>query len=384
MQAGYLIRASCFRRLGAFDRLFHIFRFDGRGVFQTEFGGFSSDVAMFVTSFGSVAGRDELFAKHVAELVRVSVGFALEVDTLVVGSRSLSFDLLNKLPHLRRLRTDGDATDFLSPPFLLVVVDNFGDLGIQFRNAGVSGDLCAEYVAQSSSFGGLRREAVRLEVFYSAARDVVFGSLVHDVPEFLLAADGISWWLEFGELLFTLFGEVLPVCFLEVGETSSRVVDGLVVIKRKTNADREVVAGQLCCDVPLGYDGDVASSQRDVRRSFRTISRRAGRDIFVQYDPVGVDDFFCNFIAACVCGSSSVPKLFVGIYISEEQSTLESGQVLKRRFVPGGARGLRWYVAVDNRQVLVAEFDGDSLLLEGVVIWRSWVRDNCEVHILLH
>ena len=120
---------------------------------------------MFVTSFGSVAGRDELFPKHVAELVRVSVGFALEVDTLVVGSRSLSFDLLNKLPHLRRLRTDGDATDFLSPPFLLVVVDNFDDLGIQFRNARVSGVLCAESVAQVSSFGGLHREAVRLEVF---------------------------------------------------------------------------------------------------------------------------------------------------------------------------------------------------------------------------
>ena len=52
--------------LGTFNSLFH-FRCNRWGVVQAELG-VSSDLAVLVTSFGSVAGRDELLAKHVAEL----------------------------------------------------------------------------------------------------------------------------------------------------------------------------------------------------------------------------------------------------------------------------------------------------------------------------
>ena len=48
--------------------MLHFFRCNHWDVVQAELGGSSSDLAKLMASFGSVAGRDELLAKHVAEL----------------------------------------------------------------------------------------------------------------------------------------------------------------------------------------------------------------------------------------------------------------------------------------------------------------------------
>ena len=250
---------------------------------------------------------------------------------IVVGKGGLSSDLLDKFPYSCRLGADGDATDFLSPSFLIVNVDNFGNFSIQLRNARAGHVASAMSVAQFGRFDGLSRWPVRFKVFPSASRDVVVRSLVHDVPESLLAADGITWRLELSKIFFALFSEVFPVRFLEARETSSGVVDRRVLFDGKTDADREVVTGHLSRDGPLGNGGKVASSQRDVREVSEPFAGTT------QYNPVGINDFFCNVIALCVCVYSCVPVLVAGVYVSKQQSFLESGQVLKLRFVPGVA-----------------------------------------------
>ena len=255
---------------------------------------------------------------------------------MVVGSGGLSSDVLDKFPHLRRLDADGDATDFLSPSFLLVVLENFGKFSIQLSNARVGRVVSAKSVAQVDSFDGLSREAVRLKVFHSASRDVVVRSLVHDVPESLLATDGITWSLELSKLFFAFFSEAFPVGFIEVDETSSGVVERLVLVDGKTDADREVVVGQLSRDGPLAM---VAMSLIAREMSGEVSGPFTGERLGISSFNITQSESMISSAMSSprVSVSSCVPELVVGVYVSKKQSSLESGQVLKGRFVPGVA-----------------------------------------------